>query len=267
MSTPILAFPIGGASTPKRSQGLEIPVDSINAIFKCLRHIQELDRQILKLKENPAVPTDLKKIQNEVDFVHSLEKGKEKSELSLRLNRDQTQAALEVCRQRIVKTEGAIKRVNSSDAFQATMNYLDQLKLLEQSLEVTAAGIEREMDALRNQLLELRSCRNLLEKELKTRSEITGKRDVEILSGIREIEAQKLYFQSQVPEQYLSLYKKVALSRGGIGVVEVNGTCCSGCNMVLPPQFVNDLRRSRTLEQCPNCKRILLNSIAAKREQ
>ncbi|MBW2734063.1 MAG: hypothetical protein JRH20_16875, partial [Deltaproteobacteria bacterium] len=45
--------------------------------------------------------------------------------------------------------------------------------------------------------------------------------------------------------------------RGGIGVVRAAEGACSGCHMRLPPQLYNILQRNETIEQCPNCQRII----------
>ena len=62
---------------------------------------------------------------------------------------------------------------------------------------------------------------------------------------------------SKVLKPYLALYERVRAAKAGIGVAEIHNRCCTGCRMVLPQQFVNELQRRQSIEQCPNCKRIL----------
>jgi predicted nucleic acid-binding Zn-ribbon protein len=80
----------------------------------------------------------------------------------------------------------------------------------------------------------------------------------DIAAGVQEIEAQKVPMQNQILPKYLVLYRRIAVARGGLGAARLRGGSCGACNMVLPPQFVTELSRSLTIEQCPNCKRILV---------
>ena len=52
-------------------------------------------------------------------------------------------------------------------------------------------------------------------------------------------------------------YEQIFERRGGTAVVEVRGGICLGCHMNLPPQFFNELLRTREVRLCPNCHRIL----------
>ena len=237
---------------------LEASVSSIQTIVENLRQLQKLDAQILKLMGGFEVSSDVKKTREELARIQSKERDGIRQSDELRLNRNQTQAGLDLCRQRILKTEIAIKECKGPEAFQVSSEALDQLKILEQSLEMKEAGIEREGQTILTQLAGFQSRRDVLEREMETQSKITRVKEQEISDGIREIEAKRNRFQDQIPAKDLSLYQRVAKARGGIGAVDVRGTSCSGCNMILPAQFVSELRRSKTIEQCPSCKRILL---------
>lgn len=83
-------------------------------------------------------------------------------------------------------------------------------------------------------------------------------REPDFETEVREIEEKKAPVQGLIQPKYLSLYQRIADARGGIAVVRVRGTSCSGCHMILPPQFVSELARSSVIEQCPSCKRILV---------
>jgi len=59
-----------------------------------------------------------------------------------------------------------------------------------------------------------------------------------------------------------SKYENVFKRRAGLAVVTiVNGTC-SGCHMYVPPQTINEIRKSGVIHVCPSCQRILYVSDA-----
>src|ERR1700687_247068 len=55
----------------------------------------------------------------------------------------------------------------------------------------------------------------------------------------------------------LQKYEQLFERRGGTAGVGVRNGTCLGCHMHLPPQFFNELQRSRDVRVCPNCHRIL----------
>lgn len=56
----------------------------------------------------------------------------------------------------------------------------------------------------------------------------------------------------------LRKYDTVLQRRNGIAVVTVaDGRTCGGCHMQVPPQALIEIRRSASVQVCPNCQRIL----------
>lgn len=58
-------------------------------------------------------------------------------------------------------------------------------------------------------------------------------------------------------ENILFKFQRIIRNKAGIGIVPVKANVCSGCHMVLPAQFVNDIRSGEDIQFCPYCSRIL----------
>lgn len=58
------------------------------------------------------------------------------------------------------------------------------------------------------------------------------------------------------PETKFKL-ERIIKSKQGVGVVAINGNVCTGCHMILPAQFANDVRTGEGIQYCPYCSRIL----------
>ncbi len=114
----------------------------------------------------------------------------------------------------------------------------DQLKSEEASLHLLGAEIEEERLRIEEQLQQKCSeISNLAEKE-----------------------------QSIVPdmdEEMLYKFDRILRSKGGRGIVPISQGICSGCFMILPRQFMNDVRSSEDVHFCPYCSRILFYDEAA----
>jgi predicted nucleic acid-binding Zn-ribbon protein len=103
------------------------------------------------------------------------------------------------------------------------------------------------------------------------RQALKGKDD-DIAKQIAQIEDQAKGLQKQIDEltakrgeiapkvdpKHLAKYERVLDRWGGVALVPVvNGRSCAGCNIVLPPQLVNEIMAGTRLIPCESCARIL----------
>lgn len=225
---------------------MEVSVNSVKIILKHLWRLQELDRKMLGLRGNALSVASFKDNQVGLNQIRLKESEKKRELDDLRLVRNQTRTDLELCRERL----------NQVDSF----NEIDQLKKLEKTLELKRNRIEKDTDTILGRLEDLQKERLTIELEFK-RSEVLDKpQDDEIETTVREIETQKIPVLSLIPPKYLFSYQKIAGTRNGIGMAKVDRNSCGECNVVLPAQMVNEILSSRSVEYCPNCKRILVAS-------
>lgn len=58
-------------------------------------------------------------------------------------------------------------------------------------------------------------------------------------------------------EDILFKFQRIIKNKSGVGIVPIKANVCSGCYMVLPAQFVNDIRGGQEIRFCPYCSRVL----------
>jgi uncharacterized protein len=61
-------------------------------------------------------------------------------------------------------------------------------------------------------------------------------------------------------------FERIIRSKQGLGIVPVKSGVCSGCHMILPAQFVNEVREGNRIIFCPYCSRILFYQETAEDE-
>lgn len=88
------------------------------------------------------------------------------------------------------------------------------------------------------------------EKEVK---QLVTKKQKELDKYLKE----KDKTSSGLDEEIIYKFEKIVKKKEGIGIVSIRNGVCMGCNMSLPPQFINDVRREEAIIFCPNCSRIL----------
>ena len=54
-------------------------------------------------------------------------------------------------------------------------------------------------------------------------------------------------------------FDQLARAKGGVADVTVQRGACGGCFNSLPPQFVNEVRKTEKLNYCESCGRIIIS--------
>jgi predicted nucleic acid-binding Zn-ribbon protein len=134
---------------------------------------------------------------------------------------------------------------------------LEQLKKLNLSLEEQSKKSDTETAAIQKELTDITA---QLEKS-------KGERDAQagLLSGqgsqldkeIKILMDEREKYTAQVEARLLSQYDRVRGARAGLGFVPALAGRCKGCNMMVPPQLYNEIRKAQVVHACPSCHRIL----------
>lgn len=116
----------------------------------------------------------------------------------------------------------------------------------EKELEELSISLEREEKLIALQEQELADEQRKIEEESDQKREqlkALGKEEKKIVPGL--------------DEEILFKFERIIRSKSGVGIVPVRNSVCTGCHMVLPPQFENDVRAGERIHFCPYCSRIL----------
>ena len=118
----------------------------------------------------------------------------------------------------------------------------------EKTSEELAHALEREESMIKQQEEELKSEQQKIEKESKSREKL--------LKDLRKEEQQII---PGLDEEIVFKFERIIKSKAGLGIVPIKGDVCTGCHMLLPAQFVNDVRVGENIRFCPYCSRILFH--------
>ncbi len=122
--------------------------------------------------------------------------------------------------------------------------------------------IQREERALEDMLNNLQREEQMIsqqEEELKVEQQ---KNDVEKHSKeeiLKELAVQEEEITPGMNEEILFKFERIIKNKSGLGIVPIKKGICTGCHMILPGQFVNDVRKGEDILFCPYCSRILFH--------
>jgi predicted nucleic acid-binding Zn-ribbon protein len=75
--------------------------------------------------------------------------------------------------------------------------------------------------------------------------------------GLKALGKKEKSITPGLDEEILFKFERIIKSKAGLGIVPIEHGVCSGCHMILPVQFVNDVHRGEGIMFCPYCSRIL----------
>jgi predicted nucleic acid-binding Zn-ribbon protein len=92
----------------------------------------------------------------------------------------------------------------------------------------------------------------IAEKSAKINTEKENK-----LAEISGLRAEEEKSSTGIDKDVLFKFERIIRSKQGLGIVPVKGYVCTGCYMILPAQFVNEVRSGNKIIFCPYCSRVL----------
>ena len=140
--------------------------------------------------------------------------------------------------------EALIKEIRL--ASEKEQNLRKDLQREEKYIEELGQNIENEELLIQEQTKEI-------EDEQRKIKEETEKR----LQGLKKLIRKEETITPGMDEEMIFKFKRIIRSKGGRGIVPLSQSVCSGCNMILPVQFVNEVRAETEVKFCPYCSMIL----------
>lgn len=212
--------------------------------FEIEEELEEIPRELNDLKkrhhkiERAISEKDAARAKNEeaVDRIRG-----EKEELQKNREKYESQIPL-------IKTQREYEAITSEIAqIDEKLQHFDEV---EQEASTQIESLNSEVEQQRSMLEELAELIGEKEKEV-TEAVKNKEKDLKACLKGRDAMAKGL------DEEIIYKFEKIVKNKEGLGIVSVKNNVCMGCNMLLPPQFVNDVRREEKIIFCPNCSRIL----------
>jgi len=184
---------------------------------------------VAKNEEFESIKTEIKHLKFEKDSAERLREESEK-------------------RMDVINTQREYEALDKEirDASEKEQRFRREIQKKERDLEEMSQALEREEQMIKMQEEELQAEREKIKAE-------TGEKQKQL----DELKGQEKKLTPGMDEDILFKFQRIIKNKSGLGIVPVIGNVCSGCHMVLPAQFVNDVRGGKEIQFCPYCSRIL----------
>jgi uncharacterized protein len=212
--------------------------------FEIEAELEEIPRELNSLK---------KRFQRADRAIKEYELGKEKHTATIeRLRREK-----EELNKNKEKFEAQIPLIKTQREYEALTSELAQIKEKLEAMEEEELNAFQELENVNKALEEQKAVHEELSAEIKDLDKKVGKAMEEKQKELKSCLKGKDKISSGLDEEIVYKFEKIVKKKDGIGIVSVKRNVCMGCNMILPPQFVNNVRKEDMIIFCPNCSRIL----------
>lgn len=122
-----------------------------------------------------------------------------------------------------------------------------EVQKLEGEFRILDASIKQEEALIANNEEEIR------ENKVKLDSEIAQRQ-----AQLEDLKKEEEKLSPDLTSEAMFKFERIIKNKQGVGIVSVRGNVCMGCHMILPAQFVNEVRAADSdIKFCPYCSRIL----------
>jgi len=226
--------------------------------LQLLEDLQKLDLRLQETDEQlAALPAKLQEMKDDVSRVEAILEADRQRLNETQKYKDELQQAIDHDRDLLNKTKSKLAAVRTSKEYMAIQREFEANRKLTSEREEEIAKLNQAVDETRRSVEEREQKLEELQQHIAAEEKETEVKLRELAEGAESSRQQREEMSKRVKRNLLRKYDQIRKLRGGMAVVPADGGVCTGCRMQLPPQLYNILQRAESIEQCPNCQRIV----------
>lgn len=153
--------------------------------------------------------------------------------------------------------EKGMENVETQRDYEALEKTINEAKTQEEEIRYNLEAEEEQLKQLDENIKERETIITENEAEIKNIKDSLNDETNSMKEELKNLEAQKLEYSKGLDTETIFKFERIIKSKLGNGIVPVKGGVCTGCNMILPSQFANEIQSETELKYCPYCSRVL----------
>ncbi len=236
---------------------------TIREQLKALELLQEIDSRVDGLKkQKTALIAQLKPLQDKLTQSTALVMAKATEVEDARKTVRQAQAAMELCQDRLTRSNGKLEGVSKGNEFQAVTKEIDQLKKQISTVQDQIKNAQSVVDVKSLEMAQFQEKQTQTQGELDQIKNQLASESGKIDDNLQALEGERAPHINQVGDSRLVLqYDRIRGMRAGIGIAPTVSGRCKACNMLLPPQQYIQIQKGQEIHNCPSCGRLLFHPV------
>lgn len=154
------------------------------------------------------------------------------------------------------QAELGMDNVTAHREYEALYKQIEDARLREVELRKTLEFQERDLSMLDEEVQSVKSLIDPQEADLQSAKASIDERCKQLQSELDALKTEENGLTPGVDKEILFKFQRI-IQRNKQGIVAVHNGVCMGCQMILPAQFSNIVRKGEEINFCPYCSRIL----------
>jgi len=226
--------------------------------LKLVIRLQEIDRRLEDLnREIATLPKHIAEIEKKLV---SHERKLEADRAALVANqkeRKKCEGDIQTKEQKISKLKDQMLQVKTNEQYRAFQSEIEFCQNEIRKSEDRILELMGESEPLDKNVKAAETALKAEKAEVESEKAVTRDRTAADEQASRELQTERAAIVAQVTPAAYQRYERSRKARRGVGIAEVIDRRCSACNMVIRPQFFQDLKTSDQIMVCESCQRIL----------
>jgi predicted nucleic acid-binding Zn-ribbon protein len=218
------------------------------------------DRTAALTKEIADLPKHVAEIEKKLES-HQRRLDADRAALAAnQKERKRLEGEIQAQEQKISKLKNQMMEAKTNDQYHAFQHEIDFCQQEIRRFEDRILELMTESDPLEKNVkaaeIALAAEKKQVEAEKKQAQERTAVDQKEI-DGLK---AERVGIVAEMSSKVFAEYERIRKGRAGVAIAEAVNGRCSKCNIMLRPQFMQELKRGDTIMVCESCKRMLYYS-------
>ena len=220
--------------------------------------LQSLDARISEVeKEVASLPKHIAQIEKALDS-HLRRLEADRAALTAnQKDRKKLDGDIQVHQQKISKLKDQMLGVKTNEQYRAFQNEISYAEHEIRKAEDRILDLMSESEPLEINVKKAEGALNEEKKQVEAEKQRARLRTAEDEQQLAELRSERNAASTGLKPQLLSQYERIRKKWHGSAVAEVVDSRCTGCNIALRPQFVQEVRRGDAVLQCESCGRLL----------
>lgn len=154
------------------------------------------------------------------------------------------------------ESEKGMDNIQTHREYEILNKQIDEAKAKESELRNQIAKEEKILSQLNDDVSNLEALINSTESSVNEEKAELDDKIKKNQEELEKLEEQEKKISEGIDPETLYKFQRIII-RNTKGIVAVKGNVCEGCQMILPAQFANEVRKGDKIMFCPYCSRIL----------
>ncbi len=223
--------------------------------------LQNFDQKITALeKEVAAFPKHIAAIEKTLDaHVRKLEADKA-ALIANQKDRKKMEGDIQVHQQKISKLRDQMLGAKNNEQYKAFQHEIEYIEKEIRTAEDRILELMTQSEPLDGNVKKAEAALKEEKQQVDAEKNVARERTAKDQKELDQIRAERTEAAGKLPRATMAAYDRVRKKWGGVVIAEAVKGRCTACQIVLRPQYVQELRRGDQLMFCESCGRFLYHN-------